>query len=74
MRIAGQSEKQTEVLLDFRGDQTLAQSYWNGPWPVTIIGSVSGTRTVTVVPPTACGYVPPQARRAEELHKDEVHV
>jgi hypothetical protein len=26
------------------------------------------------VPPTACGYVAPQARRAEELHKDEVHV
>jgi uncharacterized MnhB-related membrane protein len=34
----------------------------------------NGHRTVKVVPPTACGYVAPQARRAEELHKDEVHV
>jgi hypothetical protein len=29
---------------------------------------------VKVVSPTACGYVAPQARRVEELHKDEVHV
>jgi NADH:ubiquinone oxidoreductase subunit 6 (subunit J) len=34
----------------------------------------NGHRTVKVVPPTACGFVAPQTLRAEELHKDEVHV
>jgi hypothetical protein len=34
----------------------------------------NGHRAVKIVPPTACGYVAPQVRRAEELHKDEVHV
>ena len=42
----GAGEKQTEVLLDFHGNAALAQAYWNGPWPVTVIGSVSGTRTL----------------------------
>jgi hypothetical protein len=45
-RVEGQSEKETEVLLDFHGDQTLEQAYWSGPWPVTIIGSMGGTRTI----------------------------
>ncbi|MEI8189292.1 MAG: hypothetical protein WCI75_06220 [candidate division NC10 bacterium] len=34
----------------------------------------NGHRAVKIVPPTACGYVAPHVRRAEELHKDEVHV
>jgi hypothetical protein len=45
-RIEGPNEKQTEVLLDFRGDTTLFNAYWKGPWPVTIIGSMAGTRTL----------------------------
>jgi hypothetical protein len=45
-RVEGQTEKQTEVLLDFHGDSSLAQQYWNGPWPVTVLGSVGGTRTL----------------------------
>jgi len=35
---------------------------------------VNGHRAVKIVPPTACEYVAPQVRRAQELHKDEVHV
>jgi uncharacterized MnhB-related membrane protein len=34
----------------------------------------NGHQTVKVVPPVACGFVVPQALRAEELQKDEVHV
>jgi hypothetical protein len=45
-RVEGQTEKETEVLLDFHGDQTLYNAYWAGPWPVTILGSMAGTRTV----------------------------
>jgi hypothetical protein len=39
-------EKQAHVLLDFHGSSELKQAYWYGQWPATIIGSVSGTRTL----------------------------
>jgi len=42
----GLPAKQATVLLDFRGDEELKQAYWYGKWPATIIGSVSGTRTL----------------------------
>ncbi len=42
----GLPEKQAAVLLDFHGDNQLKQAYWFGAWPATVIGSVSGTRTL----------------------------
>ncbi len=57
----GAGEKQTEVLLDFRGDTELTQAYWKGPWPVTVIGSVSGTRTL-IRPQERITFLVPRVR------------
>ncbi len=41
-----QPEGKAHVLLDFRGDQSLLGTYLKSASPVTVIGSVSGTRTL----------------------------
>lgn len=57
----GTGEKQTQVLLDFRGSTELANAYWQGPWPVTVVGSVSGTRTL-VRPAERVTFLVPRVR------------
>lgn len=45
-RVKAPSEKQAAVLLDFRGNQSLMQTYLQSTAPATVVGSVSGTRTL----------------------------